>query len=480
MLKKFFIIIIMILLLVGLSGNVLAKDKYTATSTINGVTANWEYELNDSNQIENLKCTNASELTGNVTIPSTLDEKTVISIGNEAFKSATNITGVTVSNSIQEIGYGAFNGCNNLASVNLGQLEKISFDVFKNCPKLTTITIPKTLVNGPSNVGGVFTGTTNLTSVTFENGLTQIPDGILRNCAGVTTVTIPSSVTKINECAFQNSGLTEITIPSSVKEIDFDAFQDCSNLASVNLGQLEKISFDVFKNCPKLTTITIPKTLVNGPSNVGGVFTGTTNLTSVTFENGLTQIPDGILRNCAGVTTVTIPSSVTKINECAFQNSGLTEITIPSSVKEIDFYAFKDCEYLEKITILNENAKMGWFSSQPTKDSVFENHNENLTIYCYEDSIAAKYAIANNIKYVYLTKPASETPSDESKPDTTKPDTTKTDTTPSTKATEKDDTTIAKGVLPQTGATMTGVLVVLAISVASIIFFIKYRKFRDI
>ena len=123
---------------------------------------------------------------------------------------------------------------------------------------------------------------------------------------------------------------------------------------------------------------------------------------------------------------------------------------------------------------------MGWFSSQPTKDSVFENHNENLTIYCYEDSIAAKYAIANNIKYVYLTKPASETPSDESKPDTTKPDTTKTDTTPSTKATEKDDTTIAKGVLPQTGATMTGVLVVLAISVASIIFFIKYRKFRDI
>ena len=77
MLKRISFIIIMILLLVGLCGNVLAKDKYTATSTINGVTANWEYELNDSNQIENLKCTNASELTGNVTIPSTLDEKTV-------------------------------------------------------------------------------------------------------------------------------------------------------------------------------------------------------------------------------------------------------------------------------------------------------------------------------------------------------------------------------------------------------------------
>ena len=122
---------------------------------------------------------------------------------------------------------------------------------------------------------------------------------------------------------------------------------------------------------------------------------------------------------------------------------------------------------------------MGFYDID-NSDSIFKNHDSDLTIYCYEGSMAAKYAIKYNIKYVYLTKPASDMPSDESKPDTAEQDTAKPDITPSTKSTEKDDTTIAKWVLPQTGATMTGIFVILVISVTSIIFFIKYRKFRDI
>lgn len=362
MLKRFFIILFVSIVMLGICGNVLAVDTQTITSTIKGVTVNWEYELNASNQIENLKCTNPTDLTGNITLPSTLDGKTVISLKNESFKGA-NITGLVIPNTLKSIGYGSFS--------------------------------------------------------------------------------------------------------------------DCANLSSVNLGQLEKISFDVFKNCPKLTAVTIPKTLISGPTNVGGVFTGTTKLTSVTFENGLTQIPDGILRNCTSITKVTIPSSTTKINECAFQNSGLTEITIPNSIKEIDFYAFKDCEKLEKVTILNENAKMGWYSSQPTKDSVFENHNENLTIYCYEGSIAAKYAISNNIKYVYLTKTTTDNTTEKKEDQNSQQ---KPSDTPSTnqESTKKDDTTIATGKLPQTGTTMTGLFIILIISIVSTIFYVKYRKFRDI
>ena len=36
-------------------------------------------------------------------------------------------------------------------------------------------------------------------------------------------------------------------------------------------------------------------------------------------------------------------------------------------------------------------------------------------LYCYEGSIAAKYAIDNNIKYVYLTKPVVQEPEQEVK-----------------------------------------------------------------
>lgn len=353
MLKKITIILIMSFLLVGLRGKVFAQDLSTATSTINGITVNWQYELNESNQIEDLKCTNPIDLTGNITLPSTLDGKTVISLKEEAFKGA-NITG--------------------------------------------------------------------------------------------------------------------LEIPDSIKKIGYNAFKDCENLTSVELGQIERISFDVFNNCPKLTAITIPKTLVSGPTNVGGVFTGTTNLTSITFEDGLTQIPSGILRMCTGITEVTIPNSVTKINECAFQNSGLTEIIIPNSVKEIDFYAFKDCEKLEKVTILNEKAEMGWFNTFSEKDSVFENHNENLTIYCYENSTAARYAIANNIKYIYLTQSPNSSTEDNTgileEDNIIKNENTK-------------DTTVATTKLPYTGIIKIS-LSIFIISIASIIFYIKNKKVRDI
>ena len=428
MLKKFSIIIILILLLVGLSGNVFAKDKYTATSTINGVTANWEYELNDSNQIENLKCTNASELTGNVTIPSTLDDKAVVSLSNEAFKSATSITGITIPSTVKEIGLWAFSGCTSLSNVNLGNVERICDQSFKNCTALTSIKLPKTLSKDAS--GAPFSGCTNLKNIELEEGMTVVPNYV---CAG--------------------TPITEITIPNTVKEIGLWAFSGCTSLSNVNLGNVERICDQSFKNCTALTSIKLPKTLSKDAS--GAPFSGCTNLKNIELEEGMTVVPNYV---CAG--------------------TPITEITIPNTVKEIGLWAFKDCASLKKITILDNVTDMGGYNSSNT-DLVFQNHNDDLTIYCYEDSMAAKYAIKYNIKYVYLPRPASNTPSDESKPDTTKPDT-KTDTTPSTKSTEKDDTTIAKGVLPQTGATMTGVLVFLAISVASIIFFIKYRKFRDI
>ena len=245
-------------------GNVFASDKYNTTSNINGVTVNWEYELNDAGQIEYLKCTNPGELTGSIAIPGTLEEKTVVSIGSEAFSSAT--------------------------------------------------------------------------------------------------------------------GITEVILPDSITEIGLRAFEKCTSLNKVDLGSITDIGVDVFEGCTSLTEITIPKTLTstrNGPA------LNNPNITKITLEEGLTRVPS---------------------NLCA--NTGITEITMPSSVTEIGAYAFSDCASLEKITILDNVTEMGYYNTRD-EDSVFENHNENLTIYCYKDSMAANYAKKYNIKYEYLTRPAT-------------------------------------------------------------------------
>lgn len=80
-----------------------AEDTYTATTkTSEGVTVKWSYELSDD-KVVNLKCTNKSEINGKVEIPSTIDGKTVISIGKECFYDATGITEVVIPNTVAKI-----------------------------------------------------------------------------------------------------------------------------------------------------------------------------------------------------------------------------------------------------------------------------------------------------------------------------------------------------------------------------------------
>ena len=334
---------------------IFAADEYTYSCNINGVTANFTYNLNEENKIENLKCTNSIELTGNVTIPGLIEGKEVVTIGDNAFKGASNITGVIVPDSVKTIENDAFADCTKLKDVNLGKIESLSFDVFKNCTALTSIKIPNTLKQGA--VSKIFTNCSNLTNITLEDGLTVIPSYL---------------------CA--DTAITEITVPDSVKTIENDAFADCTKLKDVNLGKIESLSFDVFKNCTALTSIKIPNTLKQGA--VSKIFTNCSNLTNITLEDGLTVIPSYL---------------------CA--DTAITEITIPDSVKTIEYSAFEDCTNLKKITILDNVDSIGFFGINKPTDSVFKNHDEDLTIYCYRDSIAAKYAIKYNIKYVYLDKP---------------------------------------------------------------------------
>jgi len=174
------------------------------------------------------------------------------------------------------------------------------------------------------------------------------------------------------------------------------------------------------------------------------------NLKTITFEDGLTIIPNAL---------------------CA--ETEITEVTIPSSVKKIDLWAFRDCIKLNKITILDNVTDM---NVSPKTDEVFKNHNNDLTIYCYKDSVAAKYAIKYNIKYVYLTKPVDTKPSEEDKKDNVeKP---KVDT--SKDASVKDDTTVATGKLPQTGVSMAVVFVIISIMAIAVVFYKKYSNYKDI
>ena len=102
-----------------------------------------------------------------------------------------------------------------------------------------------------------FYNTTDLTSVTFENGskLTNIGQAAFGSCRKLTSITIPFSVTTIGANAFVVcEKLTSITIPSSVTSIGANAFKYCSGLQSVTFAPnsgLKTIGTEAFEDCHK-------------------------------------------------------------------------------------------------------------------------------------------------------------------------------------------------------------------------------------
>ena len=206
--------------------------------------------------------------------------------------------------------------------------------------------------------------------MTFETGVTKIPDNLFRNCANLRTIDIPASVTAIGRYAFLDSALEEVTfheglqtigleafrntklssvdLPNTVTAVAAYAFRNCNNLQNVTLSNhLQTLDALVFGGCASLKSIEIPKSLTTAGSTAtsSGVFDGS-GLATVTFESGVTKIVDNLFRNCTNLRSIDIPASVTAIGRYAFASSALEEITIPATVITIASTAFSGITYL--------------------------------------------------------------------------------------------------------------------------------------
>ena len=110
------------------------------------------------------------QYSGDIVIPSEVDDGitpdkfTVIEIGDEAFLQCSELTSVTIPNSVTSIGRNAFSFDSKLTSVTMSDsLESIGVAAFSWCAALTSIIIP----NNVKHIGGAAFRGTGLTSVTI-------------------------------------------------------------------------------------------------------------------------------------------------------------------------------------------------------------------------------------------------------------------------------------------------------------------------
>ncbi len=333
----------------------------------------------------------------------------VTAIGETGVWGCTELTSITIPNSITSIGEGAFLQCSALSSINLpNSLTTIGNNAFCDCTALSSINIP----NSVNTIGyHAFQGCSSLSTITIPNGVTLLDAYLFSGCTSLASVSIPNSVVSIEQYAFEDcTSLTSIIIPSGVSSINNNAFRGCTSLLSFNvdennmtyssqdgilynkyktalcryplgksgsyeiLSSVTWINDYAFNSCSNLTSVIIP----SGVTYIGNyAFTSCTSLTSVNMPIGVESIGTSTFNNCTSLISVNIPSSVTSISGNAFYNcSSLTSIIIPSSVTSIGSYVFYNCTSLH-IYCEAASKPSGWNSNwNPSKRPVTWGYTE--------------------------------------------------------------------------------------------------------
>ena len=279
------------------------------TETIDGIV----YKVNkESDENEVTVVGSTDELSGNVTIPETVTidgvEYTVTKIEKGAFSGNTDITGVTIPDTVTEIGEGAFGNCGNLKTVIVGSGVTSLEGVFTGSENIEKVIAPETVIEGAELPDGTVTITYpeggepelsgDLLISEGENGneLVSVP-------SDTREIVIPDNVTKIGNGAF--IGCTEletITIPNHVESIGESAFRGCESLKEVEIGtNVATIGREAFKGCSALTEIAL--------------------------HSGITEIGEEAFAN-SGLTKVYLGAGIVKIGENAFAGNHIEMIAI--------------------------------------------------------------------------------------------------------------------------------------------------------
>lgn len=327
-----------------------------------------------------------------------------------------HVTKITIPNSVRSISSDAFRGAVSLTEVTYAEgsmLETIGNYAFAECPRLTTVNLPKSLSNITRYA---FYSCTALTTVTFQNYQTgeilrtdlNIGQNAFENCSALTSIRLPEYTASISQYAFFNdinlrevilptdgslgnigayafafTGITDINIPASVGSVGEYAFSDCSKLRYVRLNRVTGSEYTNLTNAPNnvFHNVNSPFVKVYVPERSYTSYRDSTGWSTKTVIPDLTHGDFNYRLNAISGNYITltnylgndknpiIPSSLTifgtiyNITTIApyFGNEKIEEVTFAenSHITTLESYAFAGCSSLRKIHLPSAIQNMG-------------------------------------------------------------------------------------------------------------------------
>ena len=317
-------------------------------------------------------------------------------INTGQFYGLSNLTSISLPNSITKINEFAFRGCSNLTSITIpASVTSIGEDAFRGCNSLTTVITPNLdswcmidfydkYANPAYYAHSLYTSSSYApSSLTIPNECKQIKKFAFAGNTKITSISFPEGMESIGREAFSGcSNLTSITANGGLGNVGVKAFEGCTKISSVNTKNLtewcqssfnfENEGYDVKDGYGNYAyeyaeddedysyySITASKIAdsSNPTSFSKSLKVNGNTITEITIPEGVTKIGSAVFYNCNNIRIVHIPASLTSIGYAAFEGCNINrcEISNLSAWSNISFSNYTCNMYYCTLTVDNEH-----------------------------------------------------------------------------------------------------------------------------
>jgi hypothetical protein len=360
------------------SGNMISNGSHELTSSNGGFLT--QYGCVKSPYPDDLYAAGSVAI-GNLVIPDSLGW--AIMIKENGFSHCDSVK-TAIFNNVGRIGWGAFNNCSELNTINLTGVAIFSDYAFADCSSLVSIIYNRSTpasangdfvivrANGDIQNDGPCTLTMSaggfLTTLGFANGFEGSYISAL-GCVAIGAITIPPLANGITPNGFADcDAITSLSLGvANLSSIDGSAFAGCARLERVDLKSVSDISGNAFNNCIAINQITYNRltpasanddyVMVDKDGTVitDGLFTITGHDGGFLTDYGCVEnTPSYELFSIDGLSLgdVVVPNSVRTIEDECFAKSTIKSINL-SNVTSIGNQAFENCNNLNSIDLSN-------------------------------------------------------------------------------------------------------------------------------
>ena len=224
----------------------------------------------------------------------------------------------------------------------------IGYKAFFLCSQITSITLPDTIrVIGDYAFQTGWGSNNKITAMNLPEGLEEI--GVYALNGIQVDFRLPASLKRIGNYAFNNTGITEVHFGDAIEAVGDRAFFGCTKLVKAEVTKESQNSEGLYLQCTALSDVTVEDGVTSLPENC---FFNCEKLTSITLPESVTELKKSVFYGCdlSSLDFLNTGSVTTLGDFCFAGNDNLHDIVIPDSVTYVGANQFYWCKYVAHIT----------------------------------------------------------------------------------------------------------------------------------